>query len=290
LDDGDALNTWPLFGIAPGGKSLVAVTQAMERLRAANSPTWDDALRFAPDATKSRVSKFQPCLPDHLARDLLVRKTVDLANARLVLGLDPHVDETPTAFECAQPQKPIQWIRSAEELAAMADKLHTEPFIALDVETTLTDQSLCLAQVGTPETNYLIDPFTVGDLAPPATVLESAKVEKVIHNAQFEKTVLDKLGIGIESIYDTLTVSRRKYGPLAAGHGLLAVVRRELDLVIDKRCQTSDWRRRPLSRPQELYAALDVEVLIRLVTVFHSSGDSVGADVGDDDGAADSSS
>ncbi|HJK91994.1 MAG: ATP-dependent helicase [Sandaracinus sp.] len=251
-----------------GGKSLVAIKQAMEKLREADSPTWSDALRFAPDATKSRVSKFQPCLPDHLARDLLVRKTVDLATARVILGLDPHVDETATKFEYAKPRNPIQWVRSPDELAAIADKLHAEPFIALDVETTLTDQSLCLAQVGTPETNYLIDPFTVGDLAPLAAVLESDKVEKVIHNAQFEKTVLGKLGIGIENIYDTLTVSRRKYGPLAAGHSLLAVVRRELDLVIDKRCQTSDWRRRPLDSAQVEYAALDVEVLWRLRSTF----------------------
>ncbi|MCA9616195.1 MAG: ribonuclease D, partial [Myxococcales bacterium] len=34
--------------------------------------------------------------------------------------------------------------------------------------------------------------------------------------------------------------------------------------VLDKRCQTSDWRRRPLSAAQERYAALDVEVLVRL--------------------------
>lgn len=181
----------------------------------------------------------------------------DLATARVVPGLDPHVDETATEFEYARPKNPIQWVRTAE------------PFIALDIETTLTDQSLCLAQVGTARTNYLIDPFTVGDLAPLAAVVQSDKVEKVIHNAQFEKTVLGKLGIGIESIYDTLTVSRRKYGPLAAGHSLLAVVRRELALVIDKRCQMSDWEGRPLSTRQKRYAALDVEVLVALEAVFH---------------------
>ncbi len=45
---------------------------------------------------------------------------------------------------------------------------------------------------------------------------------------------------------------------------VLAVVRRELDLVIDKRCQLSDWTRRPLTEAQERYAALDVELLVRL--------------------------
>jgi ribonuclease D len=45
------------------------------------------------------------------------------------------------------------------------------------------------------------------------------------------------------------------------GHSLLAVARRELDCVLDKRSQTSDWSRRPLTPSQP---AMDVEVLVDL--------------------------
>lgn len=51
-------------------------------------------------------------------------------------------------------------------------------------------------------------------------------------------------------------------------HSLAAVVRRELDRVLDKRPQTSDWQRRPLTPDQEAYAALDVEVLVALRQTF----------------------
>lgn len=250
------------------GKSLAAVRQAIEALRSAGRPRGADALRFAPDVTKSRFSKFQACLPDHLARALMVEKLVDLRGARLALGLDPEVEAAPSRAAYARPKRPIEWVRTPGELVALCLQLEAEPFVALDVETTLTDKRLCLIQLGTERASYLVDPFTVGDLGPLARVLGSARVEKVIHNAQFERSVLGALGIEIENVYDTLVESRRRYGALGAGHSLLAVSRRELDLAIDKRCQTSDWTRRPLGAEQEAYAALDVELLVDLRAAF----------------------
>ncbi len=250
------------------GKSLVAVRAAIRALRDTDRPQWADALRFAPDTARSRISKFQPCLPDHLARDLMVEKLVDLASARLVLGLDPELPAAPERLAYVRPTIPITWVRTPEELGDVSSRLMGEPFVALDVETTLTDHELCLIQLGTPAASYLVDPFTVGDLAPLKAVLESPTIEKVIHNAQFEQSVLGQLGIGIENVFDTLVVSRKRYGALGAGHSLLSVMRRELDLVVDKRCQTSDWTKRPLTEEQVAYAALDVELLVRLRAVL----------------------
>lgn len=245
--------------------------EAMRALAASDRPRWDDALRFAPDATKGRLSKFQPCLPDGLARELMVEKLVDLATARRVLGLVPEVERVAVPAVVATPSLPIVWVRGQDELVALAAALEAEPTIALDVETSLTDTRLCPIQVGASSASYRIDPFVISDLTPLGRVLESPHVEKVIHNAQFERSVLGARGLRIENVLDTMVASRQRCGPLGAGHGLKAVCRRELDLVIDKRCQTSDWTTRPLSSEQERYAALDVELLVRLAPLLRRS-------------------
>ena len=72
------------------------------------------------------------------------------------------------------------------------------------------------------------------------------------------------MGLVIENIHDTLTESRKRLGQQGGGHSLLAVARRELDRVLDKRSQTSDWTHRPLTPEQEAYAAMDVEILVDL--------------------------
>ncbi|MBI2373946.1 MAG: DEAD/DEAH box helicase [Deltaproteobacteria bacterium] len=252
-------------------KSTVGVRQAIEKLEAENRPSWRDALRFAPDLTQSRISKFLPCLPDDLARELLVEKLVDLTTARKLVGLPPLAPDERDVPEAVTLRRPVVWVREAGELAALATRLLPEPFVALDVETTLADHRLCLVQVGTRETNYLIDPLIIGDLSALGRVLNSTDVVKVIHNAAFEKAVLGELGFVIENVYDTLVESRRRFGQVAGGHSLLAVARRELDRPLDKRNQTSDWTRRPLSPEQAEYAALDVEVLVDVYEAFVAS-------------------
>ena len=159
-------------------------------------------------------------------------------------------------------------MREKAELERLAGRWGREAFVALDVETTLTDQRLCLVQVGTAEANYLIDPLAIDDLAGLGAVLESQEVIKVIHNAEFERAVLGEQGFRIENVYDTMVESQRRVGKLGGGHSLLAVARRELDRTIDKRSQTSDWTRRPLTAAQEGYAAMDVEVLVDLYALF----------------------
>ncbi len=245
-------------------KSVVAVKDALRKLGEEGRPNRHDALRFAPDATQTRLSKFMPCLPDDLARELLVERVVDVVNARRVLGLAPEALEEREAPQATPLRNAVEWVTTPKALELAADEWLKEPFLTLDVETTLDAQRLCLAQVGAATKSYLIDPFQVLDLTALARVLESEVVPKVIHNAQFERSVLGSLGMVINNVVDTLEESRRLRGQLAGGHSLMAVARRELDVVLDKRWQTSDWSQRPLTQAQEAYAAMDVEVLVRL--------------------------
>ena len=66
-----------------------------------------------------------------------------------------------------------------------------------------------------------------------------------------------------------MTASRALRGyRVLGGHSLGSVCERELDRVLDKGEQTSDWTRRPLSASQVAYAALDAEVMLELYEVF----------------------
>jgi ATP-dependent Lhr-like helicase len=65
-------------------ESVVAIRQAIDAL-AARALTWDDAARLVDPSQRSRVSKFQPCLPPEIEHGLIARETmsVDDANATL---------------------------------------------------------------------------------------------------------------------------------------------------------------------------------------------------------------
>ncbi len=143
----------------------------------------------------------------------------------------------------------------------MCERLRLEDCVALDVETTLYSRTLCLVQLGTRERTYVIDALELTCLTPLAALLGDPQLVKIIHNASFEKSVLARHQLEIVNIADTLALSRARYGKIDGGHGLAAVCKRELGIELDKSEQTSDWTRRPLSRRQLAYAALDVEVL-----------------------------
>lgn len=63
-------------------KSVVAVRQAIEGLRAAGRPNAADARRHAEGAARHPISKFQPCLPEGLLLDLLAERLLDTTGGR----------------------------------------------------------------------------------------------------------------------------------------------------------------------------------------------------------------
>ncbi len=281
-------------------RSDVAISEAIRALSLPGELTWARALQHAPDLARGRISKFQPCLPDALERDLLARTLLDLDGARKILALEPTLAEVRVSPEAearglaeaerelaprvlaplpperarsrpgaARPSREVRHVRTAEALEALVAELLSEPVVGLDVETTLQDQALCLVQLGCPRFTALVDPLALDDLRPLGRLLGSEAVVKVIHNAAFERKVLGGLGFEIHNVFDTLSASRQQRGrTLLGGHSLAAVCERELEIILDKGEQTSDWRQRPLSEEQVAYAALDAEVLVALWAVF----------------------
>ena len=159
----------------------------------------------------------------------------------------------------------------AEAVAALAD----EPVVGLDVETTLGKRTLCLIQIAGREATYLIDALELPDLEPLGALLASSDTTKLIHHAPFEHEVLGRQGFTLDGVIDTREVSIR-LRRTARGHSLREVCARELGVELDKREQTGDWTRRPLTESQVTYAALDAEVLLRLFAHFKDVAESAG--------------
>lgn len=67
------------------GMSEPRLRALLRDLDAQGRPTRDDARAYAPGAARSRLSKFEPCLPEQLLADLVADRVVDLEGARTAL-------------------------------------------------------------------------------------------------------------------------------------------------------------------------------------------------------------
>jgi ATP-dependent helicase Lhr and Lhr-like helicase len=145
--------------------------------------------------------------------------------------------------------------------------LASEPVVGLDVETTLARSTLCLIQIAGREATYIIDALELPDLEPLGQLFANGGTTKLIHHAPFERQVLGRQGFVLDGVVDTREVSIQLRHALS-GHSLRDICARELGVELDKREQTGDWTRRPLTEGQVTYAALDVEVLLLLFAHF----------------------
>src|SRR3989338_6944960 len=162
---------------------------------------------------------------------------------------------------------PIKMVRQPAELSTAAGELDHSPVIALDTESNSRHrypEQLCLIQIASVDTIYIIDTISIGDLSPIRDILADSSVKKVIHSADYDIRCLDRhSGLRIGNLSDP-SIAARFSG--IAQFGLAHLTKDLLNIAIDKseRIQKSDWGRRPLSAEAIDYAANDVRYLIVL--------------------------
>jgi ribonuclease D len=153
-----------------------------------------------------------------------------------------------------------RWIRSPDELAALAAALAGAATVAIDTEADSLHHypgKLCLVQVASDRGQaHLVDPLALPSLAALGPVCAEPGTVKVLHAAENDLAYLKRLyGFTFDSLFDTAIAARFLGVAALSLDGLLAQF---LGLTPVKSRQKDDWSRRPLTEEQEAYALNDV--------------------------------
>ena len=160
---------------------------------------------------------------------------------------------------------PPTWVAKPTTFQAMIDRLKNEPALAVDTESNslyVYREQVCLIQISTPSTDYLIDPLALADLSALGPLLADARVLKVFHGAEYDLITLYRdFGFTVANLFDTMWASRILGWP---AHGLANLLQVHFGVVVDKRYQRANWAVRPLPPEQLDYARLDTHYLLPL--------------------------
>src|ERR687885_911599 len=145
------------------------------------------------------------------------------------------------------------------------DAIAGTDILALDTEGASFHRyvdRIYLLQLSTRERTAVIDPLPIGAPAGLAALLESARVEVVFHDADYDLRLLRQdYGWHVRNIFDT-RIAAQLLGVRA--FGLAALLERYFGVKLDKKHQRADWSRRPLTEDMLEYAALDTMYLLQL--------------------------
>jgi len=163
------------------------------------------------------------------------------------------------------PSAPPVWVSRPETFTRMVDDLSRQWIIAIDTESNSLfayREQVCLIQISTGETDYLVDPLSLSDLSALAPILADPNIEKVFHAAEYDVICLKRdFGFTFANLFDTMVASR-DVGRSSVG--LAAILLEEFGIDVDKHYQRANWGARPLSPAMLAYARLDSHYLIAL--------------------------
>ena len=119
-----------------------------------------------------------------------------------------------------------------------------------------------LLQMSTRDVTAVLDPLAIGAPAALGRILESDRIEKVFHDADYDLRLLHQdYGWNTRRLFDT-RVAAQLLGIRA--FGLAALLERSFGLKLDKKHQRADWSMRPLPKDMLDYASQDTMYLLEL--------------------------
>ena len=156
---------------------------------------------------------------------------------------------------------PMHVITTTTELSAACGRLAEHAYVAVDTEFLREDTywpKLCLVQLAGPADAMIVDPLAKGiDLAPLYALMADTSVVKVFHAGRQDIEIFHaQAGIIPLPMFDSQVAAMVCGFGESISYGNL--VKRIVDVDIDKSSRFTDWSRRPLSPSQLTYALGDV--------------------------------
>jgi ribonuclease D len=161
---------------------------------------------------------------------------------------------------------PWRFISRAEEMREALESLKGERVLGVDTETYWDPSTkrmlVSLAQISPTEGEVLVCDVLNEGVEALRDLIESPDIWMIAHNARFDDGVLRAAGLQPQGFIDTLQLSRRLLS--LSSYSLASVSEHLFAQPLDKTLRTSNWRRRPLTKSQIAYAALDARVTLRV--------------------------
>ena len=157
-------------------------------------------------------------------------------------------------------------IDTIQDLAFLNKELLEKSYLGVDTEfrrTTKENMRLALLQINDGEEIYLIDTIAIKDPFDHASFLFSNSVVKIFHSCKEDmEAIYSWTKKEMQNIFDTQLANSFLGDEYSISYQ--GLVKKKLDIDLEKKETRSNWLRRPLSDDQLKYAALDVEYLIHL--------------------------
>ncbi len=156
-------------------------------------------------------------------------------------------------------------IENQHDFSQLIASIEKSAHVAVDTESNsfyAYFNRICLIQVSTEQQDYIIDPFSAGDIEAFGEILSSPDIEKIFHAAPNDIAGLKRdFKFTVHNIFDT-SVAAKMLGYKQLG--LAPILLEHFGISLNKKWQRYDWGRRPLRNEQIEYARFDSHFLIPL--------------------------
>lgn len=156
-------------------------------------------------------------------------------------------------------------IENQHDFSEFISNLEKSAHVAIDTESNsfyAYFNRICLIQVSTDDQDYIIDPFSAGDIDALGKILSCPDIEKIFHAAPNDIAGLKRdFKFTVRNIFDT-SIAAKMLGYKQLG--LAPILLEHFGISLNKKWQRYDWGRRPLRNEQIEYARSDTHFLIPL--------------------------